>query len=43
VRIQDMDIDTGRRDFVRMGIIKAQEDEERRAWPKWKQWYKVVC
>ncbi|KAK0624988.1 amino acid permease-domain-containing protein [Bombardia bombarda] len=43
VKIADMDIDTGRRDFGRLGIIKAQEDEERRSWPKWKKVYRAVC
>ncbi|KAK3987349.1 putative amino-acid permease [Cladorrhinum sp. PSN332] len=43
VKVEDMDIDTGRRDFGRLGIIKAQEDEERAQWPKWKKVYRVVC
>ncbi|KAK3314327.1 amino acid permease-domain-containing protein [Apodospora peruviana] len=43
VRVEDMDIDTGRRDFGRLGIIKAQEEEERQSWPRWKRIYKVIC
>ncbi|KAK3317302.1 general amino-acid permease GAP1 [Cercophora scortea] len=43
VKIEDMDIDTGRRDFGRLGIIKAQEEEERQAWPQWKRIYRVIC
>ena len=43
IRVEDMDIDTGRRDFGRIGIIKAQEEEERQTWPRWKRIYRVVC
>jgi amino acid transporter len=43
VRIEDMDIDTGRRDFGRLGIIKAQEAEVRQSWPRWKRFYRVIC
>ncbi|KAL2192396.1 amino acid permease-domain-containing protein [Corynascus similis CBS 632.67] len=43
VRVEDMDIDTGRRDFGVLGIIKAQEEEERQSWPRWKRFYKVIC
>lgn len=43
VRVEDMDIDTGRRDFGRLGIIKAQEEEERQSWPKWKRFYRLLC
>ncbi|KAK4186278.1 putative amino-acid permease [Podospora australis] len=43
VKVDEMDIDTGRRDFGRLGIIKAQEEEERQSWPKWKRVYRVVC
>ncbi|KAK0649567.1 amino acid permease-domain-containing protein [Cercophora newfieldiana] len=43
VRLEDMDIDTGRRDFGRLGIIKAQEEEERQAWPAWKRVYRYLC
>ncbi|KAK3400640.1 general amino-acid permease GAP1 [Sordaria brevicollis] len=43
VRIEDMDVDTGRRDFGRLGIIKAQEKEERMTWPRWKRVYRFMC
>ena len=43
VRVEEMDVDTGRRDFGRLGIIKAQEEEERRAWPRWKRVYRYIC
>jgi len=43
VRVEEMDIDTGRRDFGRLGIIKAQEEEERQSWPRWKRFYKIIC
>lgn len=42
VRIPDMDVDTGRRDF-NVPILLAQEREERSAWPKWKKLYKFAC
>ncbi|CCC12779.1 hypothetical protein SMACR_07624 [Sordaria macrospora] len=43
VRLEDMDVDTGRRDFGRLGIIKAQEKEERMGWPRWKRVYRFMC
>ncbi|KAK5661835.1 hypothetical protein OQA88_9938 [Cercophora sp. LCS_1] len=43
VKVEEMDIDTGRRDFGRLGIIKAQEDEERAQWPTWKKVYRYLC
>ncbi|KAM7212965.1 putative amino-acid permease [Rhypophila decipiens] len=43
IKVEEMDIDTGRRDFGRIGIIKAQEEEERASWPRWKRIYRVVC
>ncbi|KAK3934496.1 amino-acid permease inda1 [Diplogelasinospora grovesii] len=43
VRIEDMDIDTGRRDFSRLGVLKAQEEEERQSWPRWKKIYRGMC
>ncbi|KAH6847761.1 amino acid permease-domain-containing protein [Chaetomium sp. MPI-CAGE-AT-0009] len=43
VRVEDMDIDTGRRDFGRLGVIKAQEEEERQSWPRWKRFYRFIC
>ncbi|KOS16722.1 General amino-acid permease GAP1 [Escovopsis weberi] len=42
VRIQDMDIDTGRRDF-NVPILVAQEREEWETWPRWKRIYKLLC
>ncbi|KAL2266755.1 hypothetical protein VTJ83DRAFT_6107 [Remersonia thermophila] len=44
VRTKDMDIDTGRRDWGgRLSVIKEQEDEERKSWPKWKRLYRIIC
>jgi amino acid transporter len=43
VTAEEMDIDTGRRDFGRLEIIKAQEDEERQSWPMWKHFYRFIC
>ncbi|KAJ4173849.1 histidine permease [Fusarium falciforme] len=42
VTIQDMDVDTGRRDF-NVPILVAQEREERASWPAWKKYYKFLC
>lgn len=42
VRIEDMDIDTGRRDF-NLPILLAQEVEEKRYWPRWKKVYRFFC
>lgn len=42
VRIKDMDIDTGRRDW-NLPILVAQEKEEKESWPKWKRYYKFFC
>ncbi|KAK1994502.1 amino acid permease [Colletotrichum falcatum] len=42
VRVKDMDVDTGRRDF-NLGILVAQEQEERQSWPTWKRVYKLLC
>ncbi len=42
VRIEDMDIDTGRRDF-NLTLLLAQEQEEQRSWPRWKKIYKFFC
>lgn len=42
IRIEDMDIDTGRRDF-NLPILLAQEAEEKRGWPRWKRVYKFLC
>lgn len=42
IRIEDMDIDTGRRDF-RLAVIKAREEEEQMTWPRWKKIYRFLC
>lgn len=42
LRVKDMDIDTGRRDF-NLPILIAHEKQERRSWPKWKVVYKFFC
>ncbi|KAJ2905120.1 hypothetical protein MKZ38_006366 [Zalerion maritima] len=42
IKIKEMDIDTGRRDF-NMAILIAQEDEEKQTWPTWKKIYKFMC
>jgi yeast amino acid transporter len=42
VRVRDMDVDTGRRDF-NIPILVAQEKEERLGWPRWKVFYKFIC
>jgi yeast amino acid transporter len=42
VKIHDLDVDTGRRDF-NVPILMAQEKEERANWPKWKKFYRWMC
>ncbi|PHH65506.1 hypothetical protein CDD81_2286 [Ophiocordyceps australis] len=42
VRLCDMDLDTGRRDF-NLPILVAQEHKERASWPRWKRFYKFLC
>ena len=42
VKIEDIDIETGRRDF-KLPILIAHERAERRAWPTWKKVYKFLC
>ncbi|KAI0548606.1 putative amino acid permease [Xylaria curta] len=42
IRVADMDVDTGRRDF-NLPILIAQEREERKSWPTWKKVYKYLC
>lgn len=42
VRIEDMDIDTGRRDF-NLTLLSALEEEEKQYWPRWKKLYKFFC
>ncbi|TGJ82718.1 hypothetical protein E0Z10_g6042 [Xylaria hypoxylon] len=42
VRVADMDVDTGRRDF-NLPILIAQEAEDKNNWPQWKKMYKYMC
>ncbi len=42
VRLEDMDIDTGRRAF-NLPLLVAQERDEKRYWPRWKKLYKFFC
>ncbi|SPN97006.1 probable amino acid transport protein GAP1 [Cephalotrichum gorgonifer] len=42
VKIENMDVDTGRREFS-LPILMAREREEKRAWPRWKKIYKLLC
>ncbi|KAK3329331.1 amino acid permease-domain-containing protein [Apodospora peruviana] len=42
VKIDEMDIDTGRRDF-NLPILLQQEVDEKLSWPLWKRAYKFFC
>jgi amino acid permease len=42
VRIKEMDVDTGRREW-HLPILVEREREEMRAWPLWKRVYRVLC
>ncbi|KAL2017900.1 hypothetical protein VTK56DRAFT_1556 [Thermocarpiscus australiensis] len=42
VRIDEIDVDVGRRDF-NLPVLVAHEMEEMRAWPRWKKVYKFLC
>ncbi|PKS10505.1 hypothetical protein jhhlp_002257 [Lomentospora prolificans] len=42
VRLEDLDVDTGRREFSLTGLM-AREAEERKSWPRWKKVYKLLC
>ncbi|KAL6916191.1 hypothetical protein FSST1_007686 [Fusarium sambucinum] len=42
VRLEEMDVETGRR-YFRVHIFAAQEREERLGWPKWKRLYWFLC
>lgn len=42
IRVEDMDVDTGRRDF-NLPILLEQEREEKTSRPKWKKLYKFFC
>ncbi|KAK4158484.1 glycoside hydrolase [Chaetomidium leptoderma] len=42
VRIDEIDVDTGRRDF-NLPILISREVDERRGMPRWKRVYKFLC
>lgn len=42
VKVRDMDVDTGRREF-NLPILMAHEEEEKASWPRWKKFYKFIC
>ncbi|KAI2625138.1 putative amino acid permease [Xylaria nigripes] len=42
VRVANMDVDTGRREF-HLPVLIAQEKAEKQGWPKWKRVYKYFC
>ncbi|KAM0329943.1 hypothetical protein ACHAQA_004110 [Verticillium albo-atrum] len=42
VKLSEMDVDTGRRDF-HLSILISQEEEEKKTWPRWKKVYKFLC
>ncbi|KAL2129079.1 hypothetical protein VTI74DRAFT_8271 [Chaetomium olivicolor] len=42
VRVHEMDVDTGRRDF-NLPILISREVEEKKGWPRWKRVYKFLC
>ncbi|KAK6712327.1 hypothetical protein SNK05_006781 [Fusarium graminearum] len=42
VRLEEMDVETGRR-YFRVHIMAEQEREERLGWPKWKRFYWFLC
>ncbi|KKA28703.1 hypothetical protein TD95_003800 [Thielaviopsis punctulata] len=42
LKISEIDVDTGRRDF-NVPLLDAQERAEQRSWPKWKRLYKLLC
>ena len=42
VRIEDMDVQTGRREFDLKRLL-AEERGERRGWPRWKRVYSFFC
>ncbi len=42
VRIDETDVDTGRRDFHLANLL-AHERDAMRAWPRWKRIYKFLC
>lgn len=40
--VDEIDVDTGRRDF-NLPLLIAREVNERRGWPRWKRLYKWLC
>jgi amino acid transporter len=42
VRVEEMDVDTGRRDF-NLPILISREVDEKRGMPRWKRVYKFLC
>ena len=42
MRCKDMDLRTGRRELNLRELV-AEEECERRGWPRWKRWYKFLC
>ena len=42
VRVEEMDVDTGRREF-NLPVLVAREVREKRGMPRWKRLYKFLC
>jgi amino acid transporter len=42
VKVEEMDVDTGRRDF-NLPILISREMDEKRGMPRWKRVYKFFC
>ncbi|KAF7539132.1 hypothetical protein G7Z17_g12484 [Cylindrodendrum hubeiense] len=42
VRVDEMDVETGRR-YFRVHISSEEEKEERMRWPLWKRMYRLLC
>ena len=42
VKLEDIDLDTGRRDLNTKEMV-IEEQKERDSWPKWKKAYKAFC
>lgn len=43
VRIEDMDVDTGRRELGNLPILVSREVDELKGMPRWKKVYKFLC
>ncbi|KAK4147645.1 amino acid permease-domain-containing protein [Dichotomopilus funicola] len=43
VRIDDMDVDTGRRELGNLPILVSREVDEMKGMPRWKKVYKFLC